>query len=1044
MLRTTKVLTGLTKEKEDLKLINEKLDKFGYLFETTVMLIDSAISLIKKNFLSMSRVGLTIQNYTEDSIWKDFEKDEKLAKLTDNLNEISTKSIGFQESICLKEFNGLNEMVELRRNTIQDNSTVLYTQIQEMSQSFTKCKKTYQGSCSKFDKSLDAVTKSYSEPKQFYDIILIDKITGTMKREIQDLLDDENDLINLANDLNTKVFAYITILENSIGDMKNCITKSKNVIAKLISDANKSLCENFERISEIYSSIKDLDQLESNHKTTEASTEKKDTSNESKDIIEDLDNFLSQKEESQNLNSKYSQEKYVLHEIDNPEEKTKVNPNTQIEQIMSDLFNNLVFWNSDKEKQKEEWEILRRKDSMKIISDLKNGEHAPKKNLLNLSDFIDEMTQYCLNFVAIKRNHLKNTDHEIVEYYRYTQTFIDSYDHIKRDQKADKDEAQYYQALIKNFSVKMTFIVKNFQTTFDIYHKTMKKNKNLSDHVLHGRKMISEFWNEIVDLENVVRKQRAELLEMSVLIKSTPDEFSEGDKDIEENLFKEKILIQEKSLHQLVQLTLSRFIDFQNRITPFIKVFLQEHEKLFKDLLEHGLILESLLCVVEQAEQEMMDTLTKDQNIKNLLEKEMVINMTNQIIFEPTSNISRGSQIVYHLSEEWKQVFNKYLKNRDMNALAAAQKQGDFNKENMLKIIGFTKNEYFETRKYDCRFTKSKIPYSGEVILLKDSMCILASNSIIGNDFTLFQIPYPQISELVSKNSMFGINKELIIKTNVGDIELYMGDKKSRADLMEAYQEKLRVQLASIDSLVARRFKITHKIYNPKTGILIDWDDIRDELKAVQKRYSKLTQLVNIQDFIDSGKELVFNKICQVDFVNLIFSNKPVIFDGEPYPSFLFRFKKMHECKDIDQNELAVFPNYFDTSIKNDLELTKIQLLSFGSTDTKCEFTLRDNKLTEEINYFWLKNDMVAIVFKLGWRNKDPFAQRLMIIEQLEKSVETSDEIGIRLSIYSGLFDEQNEFTVLYSKYLLEDIYLFYEEFQKLQIDEPSRITKFV
>jgi len=104
-------------------------------------------------------------------------------------------------------------------------------------------------------------------------------------------------------------------------------------------------------------------------------------------------------------------------------------------------------------------------------------------------------------------------------------------------------------------------------------------------------------------------------------------------------------------------------------------------------------------------------------------------------------------------------------------------------------------------------------------------------------------------------------------------------------------------------------------------------------------------------------------------------------------------------------------------------------LLSFGSTDTKCEFTLRDNKLTEEINYFWLKNDMVAIVFKLGWRNKDPFAQRLMIIEQLEKSVETSDEIGIRLSIYSGLFDEQNEFTVLYSKYLLEDIYLFYEEF---------------
>ena len=95
-------------------------------------------------------------------------------------------------------------------------------------------------------------------------------------------------------------------------------------------------------------------------------------------------------------------------------------------------------------------------------ADLKNGEHAHKNCLLNLSDFLDEMTQYCLNFVAVKRNHLKNTDHEIVEYYRYTQTFIESYEHIKRDLKADRDESQYYQSLIKHFSVKMTFIVKNF------------------------------------------------------------------------------------------------------------------------------------------------------------------------------------------------------------------------------------------------------------------------------------------------------------------------------------------------------------------------------------------------------------------------------------------------------------------------------------------------------------------------------------------------------------------------------------------------------
>lgn len=1035
MFKSTKLLTGLSKEQEDLKLINEKLDNFAYIFETTVKLTDQSISLIKKNFVSMTKIAETIQTYTQDSIWTNFDKDQKLIQFTEDLKEISTKTCNFLESIDLKQFNSLCEMVEMRRSTIQDNSTELYTQIQCLSDSFIKNKKIYQNDCAKFDKSLNAVAKSYSDPKQFYDIISIDKITGTIKKEVDNLILSENNLINLTNDLNAKVFAYITILENSINDMKNCVVQSKNVIAVLITDANKSLCSNFERINEIYSLTNDQEKLETNNKPV-------DLCSEPKDIIAEFETLLHQEE---SLLNKYeiNDEEEIGEKIGENVPKTKVNPNEQIEEIINDLFNNLVGWNPDKEAQKEEWEMLRRKESLKHLSDLKRGEHVPKNNLLNLSDFIDEMTQYALNFVAVKRNHLKNADHEIVEYYRYTQTFIEQYDHLKKNQKADRDESQYYQFLIKHFSTKMTFIVKNFQLTFDIYHKAIKKNKNLSDHVLNGRKMISSYWNQIVDLENIIRNQRAELLEMSVQVKSTPDAFSEGDKDTEEIIFKENILKQEKSLHQFIQLTLSRFVDFQSKITPFIKIFLLEHEKLFKELLEHGQILETLLNVVDQAEQEMMDTLTKDQNIKKLLNKEMDINVSNQVIFEPTSNLSRGSQIISHLADEWKQAFNKYLKNRNMKAFNIAQTKEDFNKDAMLKIIGFTQKDFFETKKYDCRFTKNKIPYSGEVILLKDSMCILASSSILSNDFTFFLIPYPQISELVSRTTMFGISKELVIKTKVGDIDLYMGDKKTRSELMEVYQEKLRIQLASIDSLVAKRFKLTDKILNPKTGAMIDWSDMRDELFSVQKRYSKLTQQVSIQDFIDNGKEITINKINLVEFINLIFSNKPVIFDNEPYPSFQFRCKKLHECTGIEQNELAVFPNYFDTNDDNDLNMTKIQQLSFGNTDTKCEFVLNDEKLIEEINYYWLKNDMVAIVFKLGWPDKDPFCQRLMIIEQLERSIETSNEIGVRLSIYSGLYDEENQFTSLYSKHLLDDILLFYEEFLKLQNSDKSRITKF-
>lgn len=57
-----------------------------------------------------------------------------------------------------------------------------------------------------------------------------------------------------------------------------------------------------------------------------------------------------------------------------------------------------------------------------------------------------------------------------------------------------------------------------------------------------------------------------------------------------------------------------------------------------------------------------------------------------------------------------------------------------------------------------------------------------------------------------------------------------MGDKNSRSLLMETYNEKVRVKLESIDSLVAQRFKWCNKVINPNTGTPVNWAEQVDEL----------------------------------------------------------------------------------------------------------------------------------------------------------------------------------------------------------------------
>lgn len=191
-------------------------------------------------------------------------------------------------------------------------------------------------------------------------------------------------------------------------------------------------------------------------------------------------------------------------------------------------------------------------------------------------------------------------------------------------------------------------------------------------------------------------------------------------------------------------------------------------------------------------------------------------------------------------------------------------------------------------------------------------------SSILTNDTLLLYIPYSEIGELLTKNSFFSIGKELIIKTSKGDIEIYMHDKNTRAALILKYQQREQVRRASIDSLVAQRFQWSDKMINPRSNSYIDFADKDDELSELEKRFHNISMEIALQDFSDNGKEISIADINMADFINLFFSSQPKFFDNEPYPSFLFRMKKMNKHTDIDLSAISMTPRYASIDMPED------------------------------------------------------------------------------------------------------------------------------
>ena len=98
-MRTSKFLSQVSNEKEDLRFIDEKLSKFEGIFTTTVVLIGESARLIKNNFEPWNSLYLSCNSLTNNKLSTMFPKNLYFDKCLGYLREISEKSMNFLNDI---------------------------------------------------------------------------------------------------------------------------------------------------------------------------------------------------------------------------------------------------------------------------------------------------------------------------------------------------------------------------------------------------------------------------------------------------------------------------------------------------------------------------------------------------------------------------------------------------------------------------------------------------------------------------------------------------------------------------------------------------------------------------------------------------------------------------------------------------------------------------------------------------------------------------------------------------------------------------------
>ena len=61
----------------------------------------------------------------------------------------------------------------------------------------------------------------------------------------------------------------------------------------------------------------------------------------------------------------------------------------------------------------QDWKILKRNDAIKKFDELKQGQIVTKSDLINIADYLDEMTSKTFKIIAPNKGYLKEIEMDI-------------------------------------------------------------------------------------------------------------------------------------------------------------------------------------------------------------------------------------------------------------------------------------------------------------------------------------------------------------------------------------------------------------------------------------------------------------------------------------------------------------------------------------------------------------------------------------------------------------------------------------------------------
>ena len=406
-----KIFSFLKKEKADIDIVDRKLEKFERIFKGTVEMSKAAKMEFELLCQRITEVTTKMSSLHLDpffSICIDEHRVKAQVNVLGNLTEILNH---FLEEYDLSPIVTLLDSFIMRRHTIQANCGIMEEKLDEDYKSFETLNQRYSKEAVSLRDSFLHFAEHYQNPKVYYDVSHMYRTLQDLKHRLAQVTIYETEVIDQIKDVNSKVYALVTLFNNSIKELTQNTIQSKKIVLELLRKGSEGLKNLSVRINK---AAKDF---EPEHIFLKSS----------------MDSFFTGFYHSLNIH--------------------------------------LGLINQDASEE----QLTKEREKIELMDQLTSGLLIPNDKLLQLAEHLSQRLEKAFLKIADHDSAVNEYVSRFTETVNVLRCFDGQFTALKSSLQASSDSDEFFKILYANYNTEMNFVMKNYFTFFDILQKGLRK-----------------------------------------------------------------------------------------------------------------------------------------------------------------------------------------------------------------------------------------------------------------------------------------------------------------------------------------------------------------------------------------------------------------------------------------------------------------------------------------------------------------------------------------------------------------------------------------